>query len=105
MNESQRVLIAITALLGAMATLAILSWPKKARGVELCFLAPQGIGEWHYRTKVGGRPERCYYEGTRMKPRRELYWAEAPAIPPMSIMTTPEPEPGEFELRWKGNTQ
>jgi len=63
----------------------------------LCQPEP-GVGnDWHYRTKIAPLPAaRCYYQGERMKPRRELYWAEAPKLPP------PEPEPGEFELRWKG---
>jgi hypothetical protein len=97
MNESQRLLIAIIALFGAITT--------EARGAELCFLAPQGIGEWHYRTKIGGRPERCWYIGERMKPRSELYWAEIPKIPPLSIMDPPESNNDEFNLRWKGETR
>jgi hypothetical protein len=43
-----------------------------------------------------------------MKPRRELYWAEAPVVPPLippiDIME-PEPpvsETNEFDLRFKG---
>jgi hypothetical protein len=81
--------------------LAAAAPPSLARSEQqICQLEPQSLGDWHYRTKVGGRSERCYYVGPRMKPRKELYWAEAPTIPPMSIME-PKPEP-ELELRWKG---
>jgi len=38
-----------------------------------------------------------------MKPRSELYWPEAPSVPPIEI-TTPEPE-REFDLRWKGEAR
>jgi hypothetical protein len=65
----------------------------------LCHLEPLSAEGWHYRTKIDGRPERCWYVGERMKPRRELYWAEAPKIPP------PMSQSGEFELRWKGDTR
>jgi hypothetical protein len=74
-----------------------------AGDLMLCQLEPQGLGEWHYRTQVGPRQEKCWYMGPRMKSRNELYWAESPDIPPMIIMTPPESEPGEFDLRWKGH--
>jgi len=61
---------------------------------QLCQLTPGTQGEWHYRTKVNGKTWRCYYEGERMKPREELYWAEAPAAPS-------EPK-WQLEQRWKG---
>ena len=73
-----------------------------AQTKQLCQLEPRADSGWHYRTKVNGRPEKCWYEGERMKPRNELYWAETPAIPQMLIVSPPEAEPGEFELRWKG---
>jgi hypothetical protein len=63
---------------------------------QLCNLKPLSAEGWHYRTKINGRPQRCWYVGDRMKPRSELYWAEAPKIPP------PMSQTGEFELRWKG---
>jgi hypothetical protein len=61
--------------------------------------------EWHYRTKVGGRPEQCWYPGERMKPRSELYWAEpskekSEEIVPMVIR--PAAPPNEFDQRWRG---
>lgn len=54
-------------------------------------LAP--IEQWQYRTKIDGRPDKCWYVGRRMKPRDQLYWAPAP--PP----ETP------FEQRWKGDVR
>jgi hypothetical protein len=63
---------------------------------QLCQLEPMSAQGWHYRTKIDDRPERCWYIGERMKPRRELYWSEAPAIPPPMLQNT------EFEKRWQG---
>lgn len=54
----------------------------------ICQLEPQN-DNWHYRTKVGGRAEKCWYEGQRMKPRNELYWAEAPEVAPMEVDRPP----------------
>jgi len=71
---------------------------------QLCQLAPGEIGEWHFRTRIPGPHSmhtKCFYQGERMKPRDELYWAEAPAIP----MPKPKPVDGSFELRWKGHTE
>jgi len=51
---------------------------------------------WHYRTKIDGRPERCWYQGPPMKARQELFW---------EIEPLPAPVPDErqlFELRFKG---
>jgi hypothetical protein len=65
----------------------------------LCHLEPLSADGWHYRTKIDGRSERCWYVGERMKARRLLYWSETPTLaPPMS-------QSGEFELRWKGETK
>src|SRR5262245_23151759 len=101
MNDQQTGL-AVATLIAIVVTLMILAVPKAHGGEKmLCNLAPQGVGEWHYRTKIGGRREQCWYIGERMKPRSELYWAEAPAITPMTIMFE-EKKPSEFELRWKG---
>jgi hypothetical protein len=63
---------------------------------QLCNLEPLSAEGWHYRTKIDGRPERCWYMGERMKPRRELFWAESPAIAPPMLQNT------EFEKRWQG---
>jgi hypothetical protein len=60
---------------------------------------------WHYRTKVGNRPEQCWYDGPRMKPRKELYWAETPDIPPMLEIKEPMRFPWELEGRFKGETR
>jgi hypothetical protein len=35
--------------------------------------------EWHYRTKIDGREDKCWYPGERMKPRSELYWGRSTA--------------------------
>ena len=43
-----------------------------------------------YRTKVDGRPERCFYLGPPMKPRSELYWEHRPE----SIMPGMVEQPG-----------
>jgi hypothetical protein len=65
----------------------------------MCHLEPADAGGWHYRTKVPPLLDaQCWYVGERMKPRRELYWAEVPAAP--RIMES-EPET-EFDQRWRG---
>lgn len=72
----------------------------RAHGGErmICQLGSKGDG-WHYRTRVGGRVERCWYLGARMKPRSELYWAEVPAV-------APGDEPAWHLIeRWKGEYQ
>jgi hypothetical protein len=79
-----------------IAWLMLLTGMAYADERQLCNLEPMSAEGWHYRTKIDGRLERCWYVGERMKPRRELYWAEAPKIPP------PMSQSGEFELRWKG---
>jgi len=83
----------ILALMFAVIVLS-LALVQHARGGEqqLCQLEPRDPS-WSYRTKVGGRSDKCWYEGRRMKPRRELYWAETPAI-------APEQGPWEMEYRW-----
>ena len=79
--------------------------------------------EWHYRTKVGGDSQTCWYPGERMKPRSELYWdidttgLSAPpgdAVEPKDgavfegdavetkDVTVLEPQPdGNFAERWR----
>jgi hypothetical protein len=63
---------------------------------QLCQIQPGREG-WHYRTKVDGKSWRCYYQGERMKPRDQLYWAETPMAP--SII---EHLPWQLEPRWHG---
>jgi len=91
----------VLALAIVFALSAAIVFVSAARGSEqqLCHLEPMASDGWHYRTKIDGRAERCWYQGERMKPRRELYWAETPSMPPMTI-TAPEPE---FILRWRGH--
>src|SRR5262245_54949299 len=94
-------LIAVALLLAIIFNISAI---VSARGGErmLCHLEPADADGWHYRTKIGGRPEQCWYQGERMKPRSELYWAETPKVPPPMSVTTPEPE---FILRWRGHPQ
>jgi hypothetical protein len=99
----QRAAIAI--LLVMVMTLLILAVPRQARGGERVACEPQPVRgdgkEWHYRTKVGGRPEQCWYIGRPMKPRSELYWEEQQkSLPP--VVT---PLPGEFEMRSRGRPE
>ena len=91
---------------GWMITLLV--WLMLMMGVAhsgeriMCHLEPADSGGWHYRTKIPPLMDhQCWYFGPRMKPRRELYWAEAPSIPAMNIME-PEPQETEFHQRWKG---
>jgi hypothetical protein len=101
------VVLVVAGMLAAIVVSLFGLFIRSAHGGELmiCHLQPGDAGGWHYRTKVGGRPQQCWYQGPDMKPRRELYWAEAPMVPPLippiDIMA-PEPEPNEFDLRWKG---
>lgn len=94
--KSHEALVSI-ALLLAIAFVTSVIMTRTARGGEkmICHLEPVDSDGWHYRTKVGGRSEQCWYMGERMKPRKELYWAETPTvppeIPPMTIIA-PEPE-------------
>src|SRR5262245_6271832 len=99
MDQDRWASIAVATIIAVIVTLAILAVPKRALGGEkmMCSLEPQSRGEWHYRTKIPPlQEERCYYLGPRMKPRSELYWGEAPAIAPASVMA-PEPEPPRWE--------
>lgn len=69
------------------------------------------ISQWQYRTKVDGRPEKCWYVGKRMKPRNELTWAssdpqigpEPSAAQPGADSSPPAPVLTPFEERWKGD--
>jgi hypothetical protein len=96
---------AIATLLVMLMMLLILAVPRQARGGERVACEPQSLRgdgkEWHYRTKVGGRREQCWYIGRPMKPRSELYWEEQPQ--PSPSVTTPLP--GEFEMRFRGHPE
>jgi len=102
MDSDARLTVASALALMIVAVIsALIVFLAAARGGEqmICHLQPMDSG-WHYRTRIPPRPEiRCWYRGERMKPRRELYWAETPAIPPMTI-TAPQPA---FILRWRGH--
>jgi hypothetical protein len=50
--------------------------------------------EWHYRTKVDGRPEPCWYVGQRMKPRNELRWPSRAASEAAQSQTPISPRYG-----------
>jgi|SRR5262245_45609166 len=98
MEKDARLSVAIALMLATIFAISVLLMrPVKGGELMACQLEPINSGGWHYRTKIGGRPGKCFYLGERMKPRSELYWAEAPAIPPMSI-----PPPSQFEQRWRG---
>jgi hypothetical protein len=90
-----------------MKIITLITWLALLTGMAyggertMCHFEPADAGGWHYRTKVPPLMDaQCWYLGERMKPRRELYWAEAPSIPAVNI-TEPEPET-EFHQRWKG---
>jgi|SRR5215475_8695150 len=70
----------------------------------LCHMEPGGR-DWHYRTKVDGFEMKCWYDGPRMKPRNELYWAESPSSPPPMDIKEPMRPPWEHDDRFKGDTQ
>ncbi len=108
-SRSELALFVAVCLLAATCILLFALTVRNALGGELmrCHLEPNDAGGWHYRTKIGGRPEQCWYQGRDMKPRRELYWAETPAVPTIPPIDIMEPEPpasetNEFDLRFKG---
>jgi|SRR5215813_3175351 len=98
-------LVALALLMAIIVN--VLALIRYAHGGEkmLCHLEPLATG-WHYRTKIPPRPDlKCWYDGERMKDRRELYWAEAPSVPAISIMGDEQnPPESEWRLqdRWKG---
>ena len=63
----------------ALILFAVYSWAGEHL---ICSLTPDERPNWHYRTKIAPSAEKCWYIGERMKPRNELYWAEAPTRPP-----------------------
>ena len=71
----------------------------------LCHMEPGGA-DWHYRTKIPPAMEtKCWYDGPRMKPRSELYWAETPRVPPLMEIQQPMRVPWEQDERFKGETR
>jgi len=85
---------AVIAMVTVSALMLSVAMITHAYGEQmLCHLQPGGNDGWHYRTKIDGRAEACWYLGERMKPRSQLYWAEAPAV-------VPERPPWEVEHRW-----
>jgi len=109
-TPSDVVALVVAGLLAAIVVSTFALYVRNAHGAErmICHLQPGDAGGWHYRTKVGGRPQQCWYYGPDMKPRRELYWAEAPVVPPLiapiDIMEPKPPtaETNEFDLRFRG---
>lgn len=51
--------------------------------------------DWSYRTMVEGRPDKCWYQGERMRPRERLYWPR-PQEPEWIA-----PQRSEFDERWR----
>jgi hypothetical protein len=97
----------------------ITSFPALAGELVQCEPQPvTGDGqEWYYRTKVGGRPEKCFYIGQRMKPRNELYWEQsslsaaiapsesgqgASGLVPAPAFENRWPAEGSLADRWEG---
>src|SRR5262245_41372656 len=100
MNEDARlnVLVGLALMLAIVAMLVALIQNAHGGEKQLCQMEPGGpVGEWHDRTKINNKPWKCWYEGPRMKPRNELYWAEIPTIPPLI-----ENIPWQMEPRWQG---
>lgn len=105
------VLVALALILAIIFIIFVLI-NRPARGGEMmdCSAEPQGR-DWSYRTNVGGRPDRCWYSGPRMKSRSELRWPNAPdtseaAQPGSESVRASEAVPvraqSEFEDRWSG---
>jgi len=97
MTREQTALVATALILSVVfASFAIVRY---AHGGEkqLCHLEPSNPS-WSYRTKVDGRSDKCWYEGAKMKPRRELYWAESPGVAPIDDSVW------QLHDRWRGST-
>jgi len=98
-------LVALALLMAIIVN--VLALIRHAHGGErmLCHIEPLAAG-WHYRTKIPPRYDlKCWFDGPRIKDRGELYWAEAPDVPSISIMDDEQNKPGtEWRLidRWKG---
>jgi hypothetical protein len=85
---------------------------------ERTICQPQAVREgpddhWAWRTKIIGDPNRyydqCWYRGPRMKPRKELRWANPESMPsamePVGVRVWPTPtvspsEDATFNERW-----
>jgi hypothetical protein len=77
--------------------LTIASLPALAGEKTACQTRPpiDDGREWHYRTQIPGGPkgdDRCFYAGSRMKARSELYWS-VPELPSPAPVIASEPEP------------
>ena len=99
MNEDARlnILVGLTLMLAIVFVLVAMIQHAHGGEKQLCQMERGVQGEWHYRTKVNGKPWKCYYEGERMKPRAELYWAEVPTVPHII-----EHLPWQLEPRYQG---
>ena len=94
-------LVAMSLAFAIRTTLRVASGGEK----QLCQMEPKNA-DWHYRTKVDGVETRCWYDGPRMKPRDELYWAETPRNPtPAMEIREPMRLPWEHDERFKGETR
>ena len=105
-------------LLIALVLLLLLSSSASTGMLTVCvpepLLAIADITQWQYRTKVDGRPDRCWYVGRRMKPRNELTWAgpdpqsgpmPGPVVQPGEGSTAPPVLSPNFDQRWKGEVK
>jgi hypothetical protein len=111
MNQNQTNIVAMVLMVAIVIIVGALLIRTSYSGERmLCHIEPLSES-WHYRTKIPPlEKDRCWYDGPRMKARSELYWAEMPSIPPMSIMNSepdemplPPMQPlREFEDRWLG---
>ena len=106
MNENARlnVLIGLALMLTVVFLVIALIQNAHGKDKQLCHMEPGvPISEWHYRTKIDGKSWKCWYEGPRMKPRSELYWAEVPTVPKLIEPNAIENLPWQLEPRWQGN--
>jgi hypothetical protein len=89
----------ITGLVLAIGFVVLILMLSRAYAGErmLCHFQP-AADDWHFRTDIPPlRKDKCWYDGPRMKPRSELYWAEVPTAP--NII---ENIPWQLEPRWQG---
>ena len=102
-DDRMSLLVVTGALIAAsvLSVCAMLTRPARGGEMMLCSIEPNDSGGWHYRTKVGGIPQICWYQGPSMKPRKELYWAEVPAVPPRDAPRDTAVPHSEFENRWE----
>jgi hypothetical protein len=100
MDARLNILVALALMLAIVTALVALIQNAHGGEKQLCHVEPGTQGEWHYRTNIDGKSRRCYYEGERMKPRSELYWAEIPSTP-----SSVDHLPWQLELRWQGEVE